>query len=204
MSRSDTAQSTGPLRPDGRTLGVAAVGGVLAHLVGYALTYAVVGQEVSNSLASRVLEIATGDPGTWQLVGWVFYNAHMVETVFRDIPLVGSRATSYIGGEAGFTALLYAVPVALLFAVGLGVTRYRAVDGPSAGAVVGSTVVPGYLLAAVTCVFLFEVTVAGATGGPDLLPAVVLAGIVYPLVCAGGGGAVGGLLEARSRSQPAN
>jgi len=192
------------IQPSGSDLLSGTVAGIGSWIAGYVASYVLVAPNVRESGLNRIIETLDGEPATYELVGWVFYNAHMVETVFRDIPLVGSRATSYIGGEAGFTAHLYAVPVALLFAVGLGVTRYRAVDGPSAGAVVGSTVVPGYLLAAVTCVFLFEVTVAGATGGPDLLPAVVLAGIVYPLVCAGGGGAVGGLLEARSRSQPAN
>ena len=68
--------TTSSLRPDGRTLGVAAVGGVLAYLVGYAITYAIAGQRVSNSLAARVLEVATGDPGTWQPFGWPLYHAH--------------------------------------------------------------------------------------------------------------------------------
>jgi len=192
------------IQPSGSDLLSGTVTGIASWIAGYVASYVLVAPNVRESGLNRIIETLDGEPATYELVGWVFYNAHMVETVFRDIPLVGSRATSYIGGEAGFTALLYAVPAALLFAAGLGLARYRAVDTPTAGALVGSTVVPGYLLAAVAGVFLFEVTVAGATGGPDLLPAVVLAGIVYPLVCAGGGGAVGGLLEARSRSQPAN
>lgn len=189
-------------QPSGSDLLSGTVAGIATWIAGYVTTYILVAPNVRESGLNRIIEALGGEPATYELVGWVFYNAHMVETVFRDIPLVGSRATNYIGGEAGFTTLLYAVPATLLFAVGLGLARYRAVEGPSAGAVVGSTVLTGYLLAAVAGVFLFEVTVAGATGGPDLLPAVVLGGIVYPLVCASGGGAVGGLLEARSRGQP--
>ena len=187
-------------QPSGSDLLSGTVAGIATWIAGYVSTYVLVAPNVRESGLNRIIETLGGEPATYELVGWVFYNSHMVETVFRDIPLVGSRATNYIGGEGGFTTLLYAVPVVLLLAVGLGLARYRAVDGPSAGALVGSTVVPGYLLAAVAGGVLFEVTVAGATGGPDLLTAVVLAGIVYPVVCAGGGGAVGGLLEARSPS----
>jgi hypothetical protein len=176
------------------------VAGIASWIAGFVTTYVLVAPNVRESGLARIIEALDGEPATYELVGWVFYNAHLVETVIRDIPLLGSRATSYIGGEAGFTTLLYVVPVALLFAAGLGLARYRAVDTPTAGALVGSTVVPGYLLAVAAGVFLFEVSIGGTTGGPDFPPAVVLAGIVYPLVCAGGGGAVGGLLEARNRS----
>lgn len=174
------------------------VAGIASWIAGFVTTYVLVAPNVRESGLARIIDAVDGQAATYELVGWVLFNAHLVETVIRDIPLVGSRATSYIGGEAGGTTLLYAVPVAVLFAAGLGLARYEAVETPTAGALVGSTVMPGYLLAALASVFLFEVTVAGATGGPDLLAAVVLAGIAYPLVCAGGGGAVGGLLESRS------
>lgn len=187
--------------PSKRDLLSGTVAGIGAWIAGYVATYVLVAPNIRESSLNRIIEVLDGEPATYELVGWVFYNAHMVETVFRNIPLLGSRTTSYIGGEAGFTTLLYLVPVALLFAAGLALARYRAVDTPTAGAIVGSAVVAGYLLAAVAGGFLFEVTIAGSTGGPDLLTAAVLAGIIYPLVCAGGGGAVGGLLEQRSRGQ---
>ncbi|MEA1930962.1 MAG: hypothetical protein U9O06_05370 [Euryarchaeota archaeon] len=191
-------------QPSGSDLLSGTVAGIASWIAGFVTTYLLVAPNVRESGLARIIEALDGQPATYELVGWVFYNAHLVETVIRDIPLVGSRTTSYIGGEAGFTTLLYLVPVALLFAAGLGLARYRAVDTPTAGALIGSTVVPGYLLAVAAGGFLFEVSIGGTTGGPDLLAAVVLAGIVYPLVCAGGGGAVGGLLEARSRSQSTN
>jgi len=189
-------------QPSGSDLLSGTVAGIVTWVVGYASTYLLVAPNVRESGLARFIEAFDGRAATYELVGWIFYNAHLVDTVFREIPLIGSRTTTYIGGEGGVTTLLYLVPVALLFAAGLGLARYRAVDSPAAGALIGGMVLPGYLLGAVAGVFLFEVTVAGATGGPDLIPAVVLAGIVYPLVCAGGGGAVGGLLEARSRQSP--
>lgn len=183
---------------DRRALLEGAVAGIAAWLVGYVLTYVVVAGEVRDSPLHRVLEAFDGEPATYEMVGWVFYNAHFVETVFRDVPVLGSYATSYVGGEQGFTPLLYVVPPALLLAAGIAVATLRGVDTPSEGAAVGLTVVPGYLLASVVGAFLAEVTLGAASGAPDLLPAVVLAGIVYPVVFAGGGGVVAAVLEERT------
>ncbi|MEF8813145.1 MAG: hypothetical protein V5A55_04935 [Halovenus sp.] len=47
-------------------------------------------------------------------------------------------------------------------------------------------------------VFLAEVTLGETSGAPDLLPAILLAGLVSPVVCAGAGGAAGALLARRS------
>lgn len=188
-------------QPSGSDLLSGAVAGIVTWIVGYVATYLLVAPNVRESGLARIIDVLDGEPATHELVGWVFYNAHMVDTVFREIPLIGSRTMTYIGGESGFTTLLYLVPVALLFAAGLALARYQAVESPTAGAIIGSMVVPGYLLGTVAGVFLFEVTIGSATGGPDLVTAVVLGGLIYPLVCAGGGGAVGGLLERRTRSQ---
>ena len=184
------------------TLPAATAGGLTAWVVGYLSTYLVVAPNVRDSGLNRLIEALDGEPATYELVGWVFYNAHMVDTVVEDIPLIGTRSMSYIGGEDGFTVLLYLVPVALLFAVGLALARYWRAETPAEGATFGALVTPGYLLATVAGVLLFEISVGGATGGPDLLAAAVLAGIVYPLVCGGLGGAVGGFLEDRETSQP--
>ena len=186
----------------GNTLPAATAGGLLAWIGGYLSTYLVVAPNVRDSGLNRLIEALDGEPATYELVGWVFYNAHLVDVVIEDIPLIGTQSTSYIGGEDGFTVLLYLVPVALLFAVGLAAARYWQVDTPTEGASLGALLMPGYLLATVAGVLVVEVSVGSATGGPDLLAAVVLAGIVYPLVCGGLGGAVGGLLEARNRSEP--
>ena len=49
---------------------------------------------------------------------------------------------------------------------------------------------PGYLVLSVVGAFLFEVTVGDASGAPALLPAIVLAGLLYPVVFGAAGGAV--------------
>ena len=193
MSNAQPSTTTGSARPDGRTLGVAALGGVVAYLVGYALTYAAVGQEVSNSLASRVLEVATGDPGTWQLVGWVFYNAHYVPA---EVPgLFGSTSVNLVGET--FSSALLVVPPLVLLAGGVAVALAGEAAGPVAGAVAGVAVVLGYLPLAVVGAVAVGIDIGDATAGPTLVAAVLLAGLVYPLVFGGIGGAVGGVVADR-------
>lgn len=193
MSRSQPSPTTGSARPAGRTLGIAALSGVLAYIVGYALTYATAGQEVSNSLASRVLELATGDPGTWKLVGWVFYNAHYVPV---EVPgLFGSTSVNLVG-ETFSSALLVVPPLALL-AGGAAVALASGIEGPVAGAVAGVAVVLGYLPLALVGAVAVGIDIGDATAGPTLVAAVLLAGLVYPLVFGGIGGAVGGVVGGR-------
>lgn len=188
MSRSDpAAPTTDSLRPDGRTLAVAAGGGVLAYVVGYALTYAAVGQAVSNSLAARVLEIATGDPGTWQLVGWVFYNAHNVAV---EVPgLFGSTAVNLVGET--YSSALFVLPPVVLLAGGAAVAVLADVERPAAGAVAGVAVTVGYLPLAAVGAVLVGIDIGDATAGPTVAAAVLLAGLVYPLFFGAIGGVVG-------------
>jgi hypothetical protein len=166
-------------------------------VLGYLITYVIVAPGVRDSALNRIVEAFGGDAATVEMVGWVFYNAHFVSTVFRDVPFVGGGSTSYVGGEGGFTVLLYLVPVAVLFAAGLALARADGSREPSRGALVGATALPGYLLLSLAGVFLFEVSVGGATGAPDRLAGVFLAGLVYPALFAAAGGAVGAGLAAR-------
>jgi hypothetical protein len=193
VSRSDATAATDSLTPDGRTLGVAAAGGVLAYLVGYALTYAAVGQAVSNSLAARVLEIATGDPGTWQLVGWVFYSAHNVAV---EVPgLFGSTAVTLVGET--FSSALFVLPPVVLLAGGAAVALLGGVERPVAGGVAGLAVTIGYLPLAAIGAVLVGIDIGNATAGPTVAAAVLLAGLVYPLVFGAIGGAVGSVPAGR-------
>lgn len=165
-----------------------AAAGLAAWIVGYLVTYLVVAPGVRDSPLNQIIEALDGEPATYEMVGWVFYNAHFVDTVFSDLPLVGSYTTAYIGGDEGFTVLLYVVPIVFLLLAGLAVGYYRGVDDPTDGAVAGATVVTGYLVLSVAGLFLFELSVGGASAAPDQLAGVVLAGLIYPLVFAGAGG----------------
>ena len=175
--------------------GVAAGGaaGVAAWLLGYVFTYLLVAPDVRESGLNRVIEALQGEPATVDVVGWVFYNAHLVETVVADVPVLGTSSTSFIGGDGGFSSLLYVIPVALLLAAGLAAGRYQGARATSDGILAGLAVLPGYLVASVVGAFLFVVSVGGATVSPDPVLAVLVAGIAYPVLFAGAGGALAGL-----------
>jgi hypothetical protein len=165
--------------------------GVVAWLLGYLFTYLLVAPDVRDSPLNRIVEALGGDPPVYEMVGWVFYNAHFVDTVFQGVPVVGGGTTSAIGGEGGFTVLLYVVPIATLVAAGLILARADGSADSTRGALVGATALPGYLLVSIAGVFLFEVSVGGATGAPDRLAGVFLAGVVYPALCGTAGGVLG-------------
>lgn len=167
--------------------------GLGTWILGYVFTYLIVAPDIRESLLQRILEAFNGDPATYEMVGWVFFNAHYVNTVFQNVPIIGGQTTTFIGGEDGFTPLLYLIPIGLLVAAGVGIARYQAADSINRGAFIGITVLPGYLLGVLGSLFLFEVSIGGVTGGPAMLPGIVLAGLIYPLIFAGAGGVFAGL-----------
>ena len=174
---------------DDRPYVAGALAGVLAWVLGYVLTYLLTATELDDSALNAFVEFAEGESATYELVGWVFYNAHFVDVRYVNVSPF-SPPRNFVGGEDGFTVLLYVLPPLLLFGAGLAVCRYRGVAETAAGAVTGALVLPGYLVPSVGGVFLFEVTVGNASGAPALLPAIVLAGLLYPVVFGAAGGVV--------------
>lgn len=173
------------------------VTGALAWIVGYILTYLVVAPDVRDSGLNRLIEALDGEPATFELVGWVFFNAHFVETVFQGLPVLGSRTASYVGGENGFTVLLYLVPAGTLLIGGFLLGMANGDTDVSGGGLSGLMALPGYALAAAVTAIGVEVTTAGATAGPDFLAALILAGIAYPIVFAGLGGVLAAIASRR-------
>ena len=170
--------------------GVGAAAGAAAWVLGYLCTYLITSSDIQNSLFGRVLEAA--EIGVWQVVGWVFFNAHFVDTVV-DLPVVGG-ATSFVGGENGFTILLYVVPPLLLLAAGLAVGRYAGADDAASAAVGGASLVIGYGLLSIVGVFLFPTE----NVSPDPVTGVLLAGVVYPVVLGAVGAAIAGATSSGS------
>jgi hypothetical protein len=176
---------------------VGAAGGAGAWALGYLFTYLLAGTEVRESPLNQFLE-AFGDGGAvYEVVGWVFFNAHLVETVI-DVGFFGSGARNFVGGEDGFTALLFLVPPLLLVAGGLAVGRAGGVTDTTRGAIAGALVTPGYLVGSVAGAVLFAVEVGGASGRPDPLVAVLVAGLLYPVVFGALGGTVAAVTAAES------
>ncbi len=182
---------------DRDTVAAAAIAGAAAWILGYTFTYILVGTDVSESGLNRVLTAFDGDPATYELVGWIFYNAHGIDIVYTGLGGAFLPAT-YIGGSDGATVILYALPLALLVAAGLAVGRLFGITALRDGAVAGGFVAVGYLLFTVAGVLSFEVSTAGTTGRPAVLPAIVIAGLLYPIIF----GAAGGMLAATTNTTP--
>ncbi|MEZ3115426.1 transporter [Halobaculum sp. MBLA0147] len=157
----------------GLPLAPAAGAGLGAWLATYLFTYLLAASEIQNSIIGQFTDIPT-----WKAVGWIVFNAHFVNAVV-EIPLVGGTA-NFVGGEDGFTALLYVLPPVLLLVAGLAVGRAGGVEGGSteSAALAGAAVAVGYGAASAVGVLVFpteNVSVDPVTG-------VLLAGVVYPLV----------------------
>lgn len=178
------------LNRDDVPLAVGAVAGLVAWILGYLLTYLITSGSIRESGLGQLLEFLGEDGAVYKLVGWVFYNSHFVETVVDGAPV--AVAGNAIGGDQGFTPLLFVVPPALLLAAGLAVARFQGVETSRDGILAGVAVVPAYLVLSVVGAFLFTISAGPATGRPDLLLAVLLAGVVYPALFGGIGGVIGG------------
>ena len=176
--------SSGP----GRTLGVGALAGLGAYLLGYLVTYLVTADPIRNSVASRMLDVLTGESAVWKLVGWVFYGEHFVDAIVPGL-LAGSNAVNLVTAVETVPEYLFVVPPLALVLAGAVAAQVTTAPRPTEGAVAGALVVLGYLPAAVVGAFVFTITVGDVSAGPDLVTAVLLAGVAYPLVF----GIVGGV-----------
>ena len=180
----------------GRSYVVGAAAGLAAWILGYVLAYLLVGSDVRESRLNQFAQTFGDGDATYELVGWVFFNAHFVDTLI-DAGFFGTGTTNFVGGEDGFAALLYLIPPAFLIIAGVALARYSGSVDPAEGAVTGALVAPGYLLLSVVGAFLFRVEAGGASGQPDLLPAIVVAGVLYPVVF----GAIGGAAAAATADE---
>lgn len=174
--------------------------GAIAWVLGYVIFYIITASQIRESGLSLIIELTEGESAVYELVGWVFFNAHFVDIVYttfgRALP------ASYLGGEEGFTLMLYILPPALLLASGLAMGRFHGVTGQYRGAMLGALVAPGYFILCVIGVFLFQVSAVGSTGAPDFLPAVIFAGIIYPALFGGIGGVIAGLTAPQPAEEP--
>ncbi|WP_181691943.1 hypothetical protein [Natronomonas sp. LN261] len=178
-----------------------AIAGAAAWIVGYVLTALVVLTRIDRSELGEISRNVEGDGSSIDFVGWVFFNSHFVDTVLEAgiLGIGGTRTVSFVGGD-GFTPLLHLVPVALLVAAGIAVGRSQGVTDTAGGAIAGVLVVPPYLALSAAGAVVFRVSTealgASFSGEPELLPAVVLAGVVLPAVF----GSLGGIAAAVTHS----
>ena len=168
-----------------RSFGAAAAAGVAAFALGYVLVYALTISTVRESLLTGIAE-AFGDEGAdWKIVGWLFFNAQFVTTTITvDLGFLGGTdAVNFIAESDTLSAILYLIPPALLAAAGLAAARLDGATETARALRLGPSVALGYLPFTLVGALLFTVSVGETSGGsPTLLTAVVLAGVVYPVV----------------------
>lgn len=173
--------------------------GVLAYLVGYVVTVVFI----------FVDGVDFGGEAAWvKVAGWVFYAAHTVKMEITGFAGDRSeaRTINLFDGFSELTNLTDGVPeilyllVPIVVLVGTGFVLVRRVTRPgttvTTAAVLGASIVVGYLPLAVVGQLFFSHTETGLGGSvgvtvaPALVPSVLLVGLVYPLVC----GTVGAVL----------
>ncbi|WP_436346128.1 hypothetical protein [Natronorubrum sp. FCH18a] len=174
--------------------------GVLAAAIGYLVTYVLIVDEVRD--------VFGGDVADWKGVAWYFYNAHLVdvETTGSFGSFGGSSTVDFIA-ESGSTSatLLYVVPPLVLLGTGAVLVRRWNVADIGEAVTVGAPVTVGYAVVVGLGALVAESSSEGSVFGieasgsvaPELLPAIVLGGIFYPLVFATAGAVLATAFDSR-------
>ncbi|MFB6128531.1 MAG: hypothetical protein ABEJ47_02095, partial [Halorhabdus sp.] len=178
-------------------------GGLAGGLLAYALGYGVIALAKSDAIESAtglfgLLSQFGGQvdyPAGWKLAGWVFYRAHNVD-VLIDVSSSDSPNLLALTESVFWEPWFFAVPVVALVLAGAVVTYANPSRSAIAGAVAGSSVVIGYAPAVTAggIVTGWSASVLGVemSASPDLVVAILLAGVAYPLVVGGVSGAIVG------------
>ncbi len=177
-----------------------AAGGALAFLLGYLATFLVQSSDIPEglgSLADALVTLGVSPPAGWQVIGWYYIGAHNVG-IEVSTSVAGQSRSGVVLSDLG--PLQMVVPVLLLVVAGFFVASDAGVRDATAGAKAGLTVVPGYLVLAVVLALASSWSFSESAGGvsasatvvPELLPAVLLAGVLYPVVFGALGGAAAG------------
>lgn len=182
---SDTDQSRVPILRG-------AVAGAVAWILGYLVTYLVAIDRVQGNWQAEWLQFVAEDASDWKIVGWLFYNAHNADIRFPSVGIFTVENQNFVAADDGSLWLLYLVPPLLLLVAGAVITASseEVLRSSTDAAIAGATVTVSYLVLAIVCLFAFGVTVGEGVIRPDVIPAVLLAGIVYPLVFGATGGVI--------------
>ncbi|WP_247003072.1 hypothetical protein [Halosolutus gelatinilyticus] len=164
--------------------------GILAAAVGYLVTYALVASDVRAEFGGNVAE--------WKGVAWYSYSAHLVDVEVSGV-LGGTESVNFIAqyGSSSATAL-YVVPPLVLAIAGAALAYRWDVRTIGEAVLTGAPVTIGYGLVAGLGAVVAETSASWTIFGieargsiaPELLPAIVLAGVLYPLVFATAGAIV--------------
>ncbi|MCU4971878.1 hypothetical protein OB955_03885 [Halobacteria archaeon AArc-m2/3/4] len=174
--------------------------GVLAAAIGYLTSYVLIAGEVRDAFGDNVAE--------WKGVAWYFYNAHVVdvETSGTFGSFGGSDTVNFIAESSSTSATaLYVIPPLVLFGTGVFLATQFDVSDVGEAVAVGAPVTIGYAVVVGLGALVAESSGEGSVFGieisgsvaPALGPAVVLAGVLYPLVFATAGAVLAAVLDGR-------
>ncbi len=174
--------------------------GVFAAAIGYLLTYVLVRSEVSEAFGDGVAD--------WKGVAWYYYSAHMVDIeVSGAVGSIGGASTVDLISQSGSTSatLLYVLPPLVLLGAGALLAVQWDVTDIGDAVVAGTPVTIGYAAVLGLGTIVAESSVersffgieASGSMGPELVSAIVLGGVLYPLVFATGGAVLAAVLSSR-------
>ncbi|WP_117369830.1 hypothetical protein [Natrarchaeobaculum sulfurireducens] len=174
--------------------------GVVAALIGYLVTYLFAVSEVRSAFGD--------DVESWKGVAWYFYNAHLVEIeATGDIAGLGGTTTVDLIAQSDTTrvTLLYAVPPVVLLGAGLLLASHFGARDIGEGVIVGAPVTLGYLLVLAVGAVVSETSTeseflgieASGSMAPEVLPAILLGGLLFPLVFATTGAILAAVVQSR-------
>lgn len=181
------------------TFGRGAVGGLVAFLGGYTLTWVLAGGRARQLFVSGPLGGAVPD---WKAILWVFQDSHFVGT--RTPRVIGPGGEPMIGGGRVDTVsllgveYLYLLPPLVCLIAGAAIAYRAGATGVRAGVSAGSTLLVGYFALAVVTMLVGQ----QAGVGPAPFRAAVIAGLGYPAVFGAIGGAVFGVLRGEPDRRP--
>lgn len=160
---------------------VATAGG---RSVAYVLGYVLAGSAIRESDLNQIVEALGREGVVRKIVGWVFYNAHGATTTLDvDVPLSGgTEVVNYVVQLDALSSVLYVIPPALMLLAGLFAVRAAGATDFGDALTFGPAVAVGYLPLVAVGAFLLTISVESSSGGPTLVPAIGLAGLLYPLV----------------------
>ncbi|MFA9504049.1 hypothetical protein ACERIM_14900 [Natrinema sp. H-ect1] len=173
--------------------------GVLTAAISYLVTALLIGSEVRERFGDGVAD--------WRGAAWYFYEAHMVDVELTgQVGSVGGTDTlDLIARTGGAADLLYVVVPLALIAAGAGLAVRLGASELGDAITIGLPVMIGYSavlsVGAVAAKSTTEVSAFGIeatrTVAPALVPAVLLGGVIYPLVFATLGAAIATVLASR-------
>ncbi len=168
------------------------IAGAGAFLSGFLLTLIIKLGEASSELSGAPFY---DEPEIYQGIGWIFYAMHYVQISISASGPGGSISES-IGAANVNDTYLFIVPIGLLVLAGYLIAKRTDAKNVKKGAIAGVSITIGYFLFAVLASFIVawngNVSGADVTVRPNLIQTVLIAGIAYPVILGGIGGAIAG------------